>query len=116
MWLVLPLPVSDAGGDSEPPIAPIVDRIGPPISTTPWSPDLVAQTLEILTVFRREDRLFCLTPIHAESLRGEEHAVEAGEEEDALAWARKQTPLCKAQTLLMIAHGIAVRQQGQGRP
>ena len=69
MWWAPPLPVSDAGDDAEPSIAPIVDRIGPPISTTPWSPDLVAQTLEILTVFRRDDQLFCLKPIHAESLR-----------------------------------------------
>jgi hypothetical protein len=68
VWSAPPLPVSDAG-DVEPSIAPIVDRIGPPISTTPWSPDLVAQTLEILTVFRREEELFCLTPIHAQSLR-----------------------------------------------
>jgi len=69
VWWAPPLPVSDAGDDAEPSIAPIVDRIGPPISTTPWSPDLVAQTLEILTVFRRDDQLFCLKPIHAESLR-----------------------------------------------
>lgn len=61
--------MSDAGGEAEPSIAPLVDRIGPPISSTPWSPDLVAQTLEILTVFRRGDELFCLNPIHAESLR-----------------------------------------------
>ena len=48
---------------------PIVERIGSPISKVPWSPELVAQSLEILPVGLKEGALFWLRPIHAPSLR-----------------------------------------------
>ena len=48
---------------------PIVERIGSPISKVPWSPELVAQSLEILPVGLSEGRLFWLRPIHAHSLQ-----------------------------------------------
>jgi hypothetical protein len=48
---------------------PIVDAMGPPISTVAWSPELVAQTLEILAVGLRGGEVFWLKPVHAESLR-----------------------------------------------
>jgi hypothetical protein len=48
---------------------PIVERIGAPVSKVPWSPELVAQSLEILPVGLNEGRLFWLRPIHAPSLR-----------------------------------------------
>ncbi len=43
--------------------------MGPPISTTQWSPHFVAQTLEVLPVGLRDGRLFWLKPVHADSLR-----------------------------------------------
>lgn len=43
--------------------------MGPPISTVAWSPELVAQTLEILAVGIRGRDVFWLKPVHAESLR-----------------------------------------------
>lgn len=43
--------------------------MGPPISTVAWSPQFVAQTLEILPVALEEDRLVWMKPIHADSLR-----------------------------------------------
>jgi hypothetical protein len=51
------------------PLAPIVERIGRPISSVPWSPDVVAQNLEILAVTLRGGRLLWLKPVHATSLR-----------------------------------------------
>jgi hypothetical protein len=48
---------------------PIVERIGSPVSKVPWSPELVAQSLEILPVGLNEGSLFWLRPIHAPSLR-----------------------------------------------
>jgi hypothetical protein len=48
---------------------PIVERIGSAISKVPWSPELVAQSLEILPVGLNEGKLFWLRPIHAPSLR-----------------------------------------------
>jgi hypothetical protein len=48
---------------------PIVERIGSPISKVPWSPELVAQSLEILPVGLTGGKLFWLRPIHAPSLR-----------------------------------------------
>ena len=48
---------------------PIVERIGSPISKVPWSPELVAQSLEILPVGLEGGKLFWLRPIHARSLR-----------------------------------------------
>jgi hypothetical protein len=50
-------------------IAPLVEAMGPPISAVAWSPQLVAQTLEILAVGLRGHDLFWLKPLHAESLR-----------------------------------------------
>jgi hypothetical protein len=46
-----------------------VERIGPPVSSVPWSPDVVAQNLEILAVTLRGAKLLWLKPVHAESLR-----------------------------------------------
>jgi hypothetical protein len=48
---------------------PIVERIGSAISKVPWSPELVAQSLEILPVGLDDGKLFWLRPIHAPSLR-----------------------------------------------
>lgn len=48
---------------------PLVDMLGPPISSVAWSPDIVAQTVEILPVALRDGALFWLKPVHAESLR-----------------------------------------------
>lgn len=47
----------------------LVHEVGPPVSTVPWSPDFVAQTLEVLPVGLRAGRLFWLKPVHADSLR-----------------------------------------------
>jgi hypothetical protein len=46
-----------------------METLGPPISSQPWSPDFVAQTLEVLPVGLSQDGLFWLKPVHAESLR-----------------------------------------------
>ena len=43
--------------------------MGPPISSQPWSPEFVAQTLEVLPVMLEPRGLFWLKPVHAESLR-----------------------------------------------
>jgi len=44
--------------------------MGPPISTTAWSPELVAQTLEVLPVaLQPADGLVWMKPVHADSLR-----------------------------------------------
>lgn len=53
----------------ERPTGPLVDMLGPPISSVAWSPDIVAQTVEILPVELRDGALFWLKPVHAESLR-----------------------------------------------
>jgi hypothetical protein len=47
----------------------LVREVGPPVSTVPWSPDFVAQTLEVLPVVLRDGRLCWLKPVHADSLR-----------------------------------------------
>ena len=47
----------------------LVRDLGPPVSSVPWSPDLVAQTLEVLPVELRDGRIFWLKPVHADSLR-----------------------------------------------
>jgi hypothetical protein len=64
------------GQDEHPPpdpdspeVAPLVELIGPPISQSAWSPDLVAQTLEILVLALDGGRVIWLKPIHADSLR-----------------------------------------------
>ncbi len=43
--------------------------MGPPISSVAWSPQLTAQTLEVLPVVLREGSLFWMKPVHADSLR-----------------------------------------------
>jgi hypothetical protein len=43
--------------------------MGPPVSTVAWSPDFVAQTLEILPICLDAGRLSWLKPLHAESLQ-----------------------------------------------
>ena len=43
--------------------------MGPPVSSQPWSPDFVVQTLEVLPVGLDETGLFWMKPIHADSLR-----------------------------------------------
>lgn len=64
----------------KPSLAPIVEAIGPPISQVAWSPELVAQTLEILPVGLQDGELFWLKPMHAESLRvGLPHTAKPGE-------------------------------------
>ena len=50
-------------------MAALVEAIGPPISSVPWSPDFVAQTLEVLPVALRDGALFWMKPMHADSLR-----------------------------------------------
>jgi hypothetical protein len=54
---------------SKPTVASLVETMGPPISSLPWSPDFVAQTLEVLPVGLGEGGLFWMKPVHAESLR-----------------------------------------------
>jgi hypothetical protein len=46
-----------------------METMGPPLSTTAWAPEFVAQTLEILPVFMREGAISWLKPVHADSLR-----------------------------------------------
>ena len=48
---------------------PIVERIGPAISKVPWSPEFVAQSLEVFPVGLHDGALFWLRPVHAPSLR-----------------------------------------------
>ena len=43
--------------------------MGPPISSVAWSPEFVAQTLEVLPVAMVDGGLVWLKPIHADSLR-----------------------------------------------
>lgn len=50
-------------------IETLVETMGPPISTAAWSPNMVAQTLEVLPIGLRDGVLFWLKPIHADSLR-----------------------------------------------
>jgi hypothetical protein len=50
-------------------IEPLIEAIGPPISAVSWSPQFTAQTLEVLPVMLRDDRLFWMKPVHADSLR-----------------------------------------------
>jgi hypothetical protein len=46
-----------------------MESMGPPVSSQPWSPAFVAQTLEVLPVGMDKDGLFWMKPIHADSLR-----------------------------------------------
>jgi len=54
---------------SKPPIQTLIDTIGPPISSQPWSPSFTAQTLEVLPVGMSDGALFWIKPMHADSLR-----------------------------------------------
>ena len=54
---------------SKPSIASLLETIGPPVSTVPWSADFTAQTVEVLPVGLSDGRLFWLKPVHADSLR-----------------------------------------------
>jgi hypothetical protein len=72
-----------ATGRSRPAAAsptPIVERLGPPVSKVPWSPNVVAQTLEILAVTLQQGKLVWFKPVHAPSLRvGLPRAAEPGD-------------------------------------
>jgi hypothetical protein len=46
-----------------------METMGPPISSRPWSPAFVAQTLEVLPIGLGPDGLFWIKPVHADSLR-----------------------------------------------
>jgi hypothetical protein len=46
-----------------------METMGPPVSSVPWSPQFVAQTLEVLPVGLRGGSLFWMKPLHADSLR-----------------------------------------------
>ena len=46
-----------------------MESMGPPVSTTNWSPSFVAQTLEVLPVALSEGGLLWMKPLHADSLR-----------------------------------------------
>lgn len=52
-----------------PSLGPIIERLGPPVSSVPWSPQTVAQSLELLPVGLRDRKVFWLRPVHASSLR-----------------------------------------------
>lgn len=54
---------------SKPRLKELLETFGPPVSTVKWSPDLVAQTLEVLPVGLRNGVLFWMKPLHADSLR-----------------------------------------------
>ena len=54
---------------SKPHLAALMETMGPPVSTTQWSPNFVAQTLEVLPVWLGDEGLFWMKPLHAESLR-----------------------------------------------
>ncbi|OLB81355.1 MAG: hypothetical protein AUI15_39975 [Actinobacteria bacterium 13_2_20CM_2_66_6] len=54
---------------SKPPLASLIEAIGPPISSTAWSPKFTAQTLEVLPVGLSDGALFWMKPLHADSLR-----------------------------------------------
>ncbi len=46
-----------------------METVGPPLSTTAWAAEFVAQTLEVLPVFMRDGEIFWLKPVHGDSLR-----------------------------------------------
>ncbi|HEX9035640.1 MAG TPA: hypothetical protein VF808_01465 [Ktedonobacterales bacterium] len=48
---------------------PLIETMGPPISSVLWSASVVVQTLEILTVEVVDGEIRWLKPIHADSLR-----------------------------------------------
>jgi hypothetical protein len=54
---------------SKPRVEKLMETIGPPVSSRPWSPQFVAQTLEVLPVGLGRDGLYWMKPVHADSLR-----------------------------------------------
>ena len=54
---------------SKPRVDDLMESMGPPVSSTPWSPSFVAQTLEVLPVGLGDEGLYWLKPLHADSLR-----------------------------------------------
>lgn len=50
-------------------IEPLIETMGPPVSSVVWSSSLVVQTLEILTVELVDGAIHWLKPLHADSLR-----------------------------------------------
>lgn len=56
--------MTDGPGPGEP-----VVQLGPPVSEVAWSPDFVAQTLEVLIVYLDDEEAAWLKPVHAEALR-----------------------------------------------
>jgi hypothetical protein len=44
-------------------------RLEPPVGSSAWSPDFVAQTLELLIVARHGSEIRSLRPVHADALR-----------------------------------------------
>jgi hypothetical protein len=80
--------VAKAGGRVPPSFGLIIERLGPPLSSVPWSPELVAQSLEVLPVGLRDGRLFWLRPVHAPTLRvGISRSAEPGQIVlDVVAW------------------------------
>src|SRR5438067_962837 len=54
---------------SKPRVVTLLETIGAPVSSVPWSPQFVAQTLEVLPVGLGEDGLFWMKPLHADALR-----------------------------------------------
>ena len=80
--------VADPRGRRPASIGPIIERLGPPLSNVAWSPQLVAQSLEVLPVGLKDGTLFWLRPVHAPSLRvGISRAAEPGQIViDVVAW------------------------------
>ena len=54
---------------SKPQVQRLIETMGPPVSSVPWSPQFVAQTLEVLPIGLGEDGLFWMKPVHGDSLR-----------------------------------------------
>jgi hypothetical protein len=54
-------PPAEAGGSGS-------GALEGPVSSTPWSPDFVAQTLELLIVHRVGEEIHVLRPVHADAL------------------------------------------------
>ena len=58
---------SEGSPAEETPVRSVV-QLGPPIAESPWSPDFVMQSIEILPVFLAGDVPYRIKPIHAEKL------------------------------------------------
>jgi hypothetical protein len=54
---------------SKPRVDKLLETMGRPVSSLPWSPQFVAQTLEVLPVGLDGDDLYWMKPMHADSLR-----------------------------------------------